>query len=299
MRCSFRSVFFYLLVASMTWVPLAGRAQPDAAILWKVTSAELSEPSYLLGTYHLLTDSYFHTLSEAREPFAQASAIVVETVIDSSRISGLAGHMMMPGQKLSRLLSAADFERVSDELARVSGMQLAQLDMMKPATVAILITMGYAQLAIGETLRKYPGNPMDYHVAATAKRLGKTVTQLETMEEQFAILYNTFSIEEQARQLVALVDYKELAAAAQGKLLDLYLARDIHGLHAYAEQMPEDFGDSDFLLKNRNEKWMRVLPALMKRESQFIAVGALHLPGPDGLIARLQQAGFQVVPVTP
>jgi uncharacterized protein YbaP (TraB family) len=62
--------------------------------------------------------------------------------------------------------------------------------------------------------------------------------------------------------------------------------------------MPKDFGNSDFLLKNRNERWMNVLPGLMKKEAQFIAVGALHLPGPHGLIALLRKAGYTAVPIT-
>jgi uncharacterized protein YbaP (TraB family) len=240
----------------------------------------------LFGTYHLLTDTYFHSLVEAKAPFAGARGVVVETRIDSARLPALVGHMIMPDKKLSELLTAADFLRVSDELNRQSGMTLAQLNQMKPATVALLLTMAYAQRGNGETLARYPGKPIDYHLAAAGKKLAKAVTELETVEEQ-------------ARQLVALVDQKELAATAQVKLLELYLGRDLAGLYAYADQLPDEFGTSDMLLKKRNEKWMNVLPDLMKRGSQFIAVGALHLPGPEGLIALLRQAGYTVTPVTP
>jgi uncharacterized protein YbaP (TraB family) len=277
---------------------VAGTSYGQNSLLWKITGPELKEPSYLFGTYHLLTDSYFNSLPEAAAPLRATRGVVVETVIDSSRMAGLVGLMMMPDQKISSLLSASDFTLVSDEFARLTGMNLAQLDQMKPMTVGLLMTMTYAQRGNAETLAKYPGQPMDYFIAASARRQGKTVTQLESMEEQFGILYNTFPIEEQARQLVALVKQKQLAAESQVKLLALYLDKDLAGLHTYAESMPTDFGDPDFLLKNRNEKWMNVLPALMQRESQFIAVGALHLPGPDGLIAVLRKAGFTVVPVS-
>lgn len=278
-------------------VASAGRAQSDSALLWKISGRDLPEPSYLFGTYHLLTDSYFNTLPETVEPFKAAKGVVVETVIDSSRIGGLAGLMLMPDKKMSQLLSTEDFKLVSDELTVAVGVGLSQLDQMKPFTISMLMILSYAQRGNAATLARYPGKPMDYFVAASGKRQSKKVTQLETMEEQFELLYNAFSIEEQVRQLVAIVNQKELAATSQVRLLELYLAKDLGGLHTYAESMPKDFGNSDFLLKNRNEKWMRALPALMKKEAQFVAVGALHLPGPDGLLPLLRKAGYTVTPV--
>ena len=36
---------------------------------------------------------------------------------------------------------------------------------------------------------------------------------------------------------------------------------------------------------------------IIDRGDAFIAVGALHLPGRDGLVARLRQAGYTVTAV--
>jgi uncharacterized protein YbaP (TraB family) len=289
---------FVALAFLLVCLALNALGQSDKALLWKITGPDLSAPSYLFGTYHLLTDNFFNTLTETAGPLKAAKGVVVETIIDSARIANVAGIMVMPGQKISNLVTPADFKLVSDEVEQTMGVSLAQFDQMKPLTIALMITMGYAQKGNAETLARYAGKPMDYHIAATGKWQAKTVTQLETMEEQFKLLYDAFPVEEQARQLVALVKQKEFAATAQVKLLELYLAKDMPGLHAYAESMPKDFGNSDFLLKNRNERWMNVLPGLMKKEAQFIAVGALHLPGPHGLIALLRKAGYTAVPIT-
>jgi uncharacterized protein YbaP (TraB family) len=39
---------------------------------------------------------------------------------------------------------------------------------------------------------------------------------------------------------------------------------------------------------------MKQLPELLQQQSSFIAVGALHLAGEDGLVAQLRKAGYSV-----
>jgi uncharacterized protein YbaP (TraB family) len=48
------------------------------------------------------------------------------------------------------------------------------------------------------------------------------------------------------------------------------------------------------LNKDRNYRWMTKLPEIMKEKSSFIAVGALHLAGEDGLLNLLEKAGYTV-----
>ena len=51
----------------------------------------------------------------------------------------------------------------------------------------------------------------------------------------------------------------------------------------------------DALLIQRNADWVRQLSAMLKQgEKPLVAVGALHLVGKDGLVARLQAQGFKV-----
>ncbi|MNI43529.1 TraB family protein [compost metagenome] len=51
------------------------------------------------------------------------------------------------------------------------------------------------------------------------------------------------------------------------------------------------------MLKNRNQRWLDQLPALMEKESLFIAVGAGHLVGDEGLIKGLAAKGYILKPV--
>jgi uncharacterized protein YbaP (TraB family) len=51
----------------------------------------------------------------------------------------------------------------------------------------------------------------------------------------------------------------------------------------------------DALLKRRNQAWAQALAVEMDRPGvQLVAVGALHMAGPDGLPALMAARGFQV-----
>ena len=51
------------------------------------------------------------------------------------------------------------------------------------------------------------------------------------------------------------------------------------------------------LLAQRNQTWMLQLVSILPKDSTLIAVGAAHLFGEQGLIRKMRQLGYQLVPV--
>lgn len=278
----------------------AQKKKSEKALLWKISGNKLKEPSYLFGTYHLLGEKFLAEVPETRKPFDNAKGVVVELVIDSARMmSIMMTKAVMKDKKISTLLSQKDFNRVDSMLQAVSGYRLQMFDMFKPMQVALLITLSQAQKLNAEMLKKYEGVPLDIHFARAAKKLGKPVTALETMDEQFDMLYNHFTVEEQAKQLVEMIDQDDTMSKVSSDMFNLYVQKDINALSVLMDSFPKDvMGGMDHLLKDRNERWLKTLPGLMKSGSQFIAVGAGHLPGPDGVIELLRKEGYKVKAVT-
>ena len=54
----------------------------------------------------------------------------------------------------------------------------------------------------------------------------------------------------------------------------------------------------DIMVKQRNDAWMSRLTQSLDAGDALVLVGAVHLPGPDGLIARLAAKGYIVRKVT-
>jgi uncharacterized protein len=302
MKMTLRNSGLLLLVAIVfvSGGAIAQEKKSEKSLLWKISGTGLKQPSYLFGTYHLLGDKFLAEVPEVQEPFAKAKGIVVELVLDSTKMMNvMMQRAVMQDNKLSSLLSPADFHLVDSVLQALSGYQLTMFDMFKPAQVAMMLGLFQSQKENAALLEKYSGKALDFHFANEGKKKSKTVTPLETMEEQFDMLYNTFPIEEQAKQLVSYAKQSTVAARYTKEMVTLYLAKDIQGLQTLIDSVPQELtGNTDAMFKDRNVKWAKVLPGLMASGSQFIAVGAGHLPGENGVISLLQKQGYSVTPVT-
>ena len=88
-------------------------------------------------------------------------------------------------------------------------------------------------------------------------------------------------------------------------LIQLYLARKLPTLWALSLELAEDkerartvYAEMEKTLINARNRRMRdrALP-LLNKGGAVVAVGALHLPGDQGLVALFRSAGFKVTAV--
>lgn len=276
------------------------QAQPVTSaksLLWEISGNGLKQPSYLYGTYHLLNSSFLNTVPEVMERFMESRGVVVETEVDSAKMMQLGAKMVMPDNKLSNLLSKEDYALVDEEIKTQFGFELSMADQMKPMTLLLMLSLKDYQRM--EVLKEYTGQPLDMYFASYNRRSKKKVSTLETMEQQFDILYNHHPLDKQAEQLVSYVKNKETAMQMSDKLMQLYFDKDLAGMWALSHEYNEltGGGDMTYIADDRNKDWMTKLPAIMKEQSTFIAVGAMHLPGENGLLQLLQRAGYTVKPL--
>ena len=68
----------------------------------------------------------------------------------------------------------------------------------------------------------------------------------------------------------------------------------MEGLIFDPEEMNESPGLFEHLFDRRNEAWMRRLRRELDQGGAFVAAGLGHFIGPDGLVARLREAGYAI-----
>ncbi len=271
----------------------------DQTLFYEISGNGLAQPSHLFGTYHLLGDQYFNAIPRVKTAYEKSNGVVVEVVIDSTKLAMMGMQAMMKDLTISGLVSEEDFKMIDEEVTAVTGMPLQALDQIKPVVVMLMMVLTYNQQENEAILKQYPGLPLDVYLAYNGKTSGKAVKALETLEEQITILYDSFTPEEQAEQLVEMIKDKENTRLSQKRLVGYYLAGDLGAMQAFNEELSAASPtDNSFLIEDRNHRWIEVVPEILQEGNQFIAVGALHLPGEEGLVTLLRNQGYTVTPLT-
>lgn len=287
-------LFVYLLGVSRA---RSLKAQnPDNGLLWEISGNGLEKSSYLFGTYHLLHSDYLTNWPLVLEKAKECEGVVVETVVDNEKMAEFAAYAFMPEGKLSDLYSEEEYRIVNQEVKEELGVELKLMDGYFPAALSISLVSLYAQRQTPKEAQ-VGGEVVDLYFAKDAEQDGKTVTQLESMEWQIKLLYQGEKPEKQAEELLDLVKEETFMEALCADLITHYLNRDLYAMHEVSERSNEVFDMGDEIVEGRNATWMTKLPTLLQGQSQFIAVGALHLPGPEGLIELLRSQGYTVTAI--
>jgi uncharacterized protein YbaP (TraB family) len=262
------------------------------SLLWEISGNGLKKPSYLFGTHHLVNAKFADTMKVLQEKLKSVDAVVGEIVMDSTVQTKLGPFLIMKNNTLDSLLTKAEYKEVEQYFqSKQPNFELKQLNNFKPAMVSIMVA-----LFDDPDLQKGLGNGIDDSFQQYAKKNDKSVLGLETAEYQGALLFDN-DLQKQKKAL--LKSLREIAKSKQKmeELKRYYLAQDMDKLTTFFKTFDEE--NKEFmteLLKNRNKRWLDQLPVLMQKQSLFIAVGAGHLVGDEGLIKGLQTLGFTVTP---
>jgi hypothetical protein len=287
-----------LLVGVLAPPPAAAEAMPYAdGLLWRLERDE-APPSYLFGTLHS-SDERITTLPQpVSEAFEGARTVAVEAVIDNAAILKMTRAMMLPsGERLDAMLTPRQVARLKEAAAHYR-MSAAMLARLKPWGVMSLFSLPPA-----EHLRHAAGKkPLDEALRAQAEAAGKRVLGLETIEEQIDTLDGMDSADQIAMLDSTLVQAGEIERAF-ARLRDAYLARDLATVYALlnAAKVADTTGAVERferrLIVDRNQRMAARMEGLLAEGAAFVAVGALHLPGEQGILQLLAQQGYRVTRV--
>jgi len=143
------------------------------------------------------------------------------------------------------------------------------------------------------------GQVLDAMLYQNALQQGKDVYGLETVQEQLQV-FESMSEADQVTLLKDAVENFSDIDAMHAALLAAYKQRDLNGLMAISEASMQQ-GDQrladefqQHLVVDRNHRMAERMRQYLQQGKAFIAVGALHLPGEEGLLNLLEQQGYTV-----
>ena len=284
-----------LLGSIMAISALGQKNTDDNTLLWKISGNGLSKPSYLFGTIHMLCKDDAILSDSLKNVIRNVKEVYFEVDLDNMfEMLGVLGKMKMNGDTtLQDLLSEADYEKVKNYFEQKGSMlPFSLLETYKPMLAASTLQEG--GLPCESTAM------MEQVIMMEAKENNKTIRGLESMGYQASVL-DSIPYKLQAEQLVSYIN-NALQGGDEDKelseMLNAYKNQDLKKLEEMLMKSDPSISNyTDVLLYNRNRNWVQKLRELMPEKPLLIAVGAGHLPGKDGCINLLRQAGFKVTPV--
>ncbi|MBA4172437.1 MAG: polysaccharide biosynthesis protein GumN [Hyphomicrobium sp.] len=282
----------------------AAKVENAGAILWKIEKPGVPA-SHLLGTMHV-SDTRITTLSPTTLAVLDKSKIVMLEVADLSQQAtmaaiGRAANLLMfsDGRRLDKMLSPEDYATVKATVQK-AGLPGEFAAAFRPWIVSTL-------LAVSECERKNAASGhavLDSKIGQEAKARKIPVAGLETVESQLASMA-AVSDDEQVQMLKAALKFAHRSDDMLETLTQMYMKRQMGAampfnlaLAAKAGVKPEAFsGFQSELLHKRNHKMREGARRHIDNGGALIAVGALHLQGPTGLVKLFRDAGYTVTPV--
>lgn len=284
----------------------AAQTQNGENLLWRIAPREAgSAPSFLFGTMHV-TDPRVLALPEpVRAAFAKSDTVVIEStdVIDqAAMMSALAANpeltMFTDATTLGSLIPGDDLEMVEARL-RERGMPLGSVNRMKPWMLASIVAMPACEFD-----RKARGEPiLDLMLAADARTAGKELAGLESVTDQFGAMAS-LPMDLHIEGLVETLRLGDRVADVLETMVVLYQAERVGMFWPFFRAVLPSGEDGrsgyavfeETMVNARNRTMAKGADEFLERGGAFIAVGALHLPGPEGLVALLRAAGYEVTP---
>jgi uncharacterized protein YbaP (TraB family) len=261
--------------------------------------------SFVFGSLHLSDPRATRispALAQALETSDEVAIEMIETGEDVARLSKddparfRATLLAEKERRAERLLTREQLGRLE---ALTRNRRVAGLPMLDLKASALALLLDLPPCATEEPER--PAHA-DARLAEAARRKGAAVLGLETFFEQIDSLDGLTRAEERDL-LVATLRQAEQSADVVETTLERYSEGNIGWLLAWmrsAEPFPFAPGGQtppaflDRLITRRNVRMRERSLPLLERGGALIIVGAAHLPGAEGLLALLQQAGFAV-----
>ncbi|MEM7541918.1 MAG: TraB/GumN family protein [Pseudomonadota bacterium] len=243
------------------------------------------KPSYLMGTIHLPDPEIVALPAPVKEALGTSDNFLMEVMLDAAGLLAITSRMFrVDGTTLMGDVGEGLFEAAAEKLSR-HGIPAEFANTMNVWAAFMTLSLPPSQLGI----------PLDLVLLQHAQSAGLSTSGLETMDEQLGI-FESIPKARQIEMLTEIVCHYETVQRMMFDMKGLYLSRDLKRL-AELSLRTVSAADAEFmesLIFKRNKKMLERMQPKLEQGGTFVAVGALHLLGPSGILQSLEAQGYQI-----
>jgi hypothetical protein len=263
-------------------------AQTPKSLLWEISGNGLAAPSYLYGTMHVGDKRAYRFSKSVMPSFEKATAFAMEIDPSTADPLSLMNMMKLKEGKLQDLFTAEEWQRLKDFMQAELQTDLEKLNDFSPFFIYSMIAQ--------TKFSNQKGQALDLYFFSQAKKGQKIIHGLETVEEQIAAI-NRMSADDQKKMLLDGISEETEDDKSMDQMIKYYAKGDLDKLQELSDEADYGAEFEQALILERNHTMADRMEPLMQSQSTFIAVGALHLPGEEGILKLLEKDGYQVRPL--
>ena len=288
---TFKLTALFGLILSL-FTSAANAQTPGQSVLWKVSGNGLTKPSYLFGTIHINCDTAYTNKASIKSAIKACDYVITELNLTSydELVKMYKASMDSSYTPLKSIYTAKEYKLIDSVSNALLGRSASTLDGRSPMGISMMFYTSPSIMGCTEM------SSIDMQITNWARIYGKQVDAFETFDFQDSIL-KSISAKEQAAWLLDFCKDINKGKTDFKKMMALYKAYDLAGLYKHLMTSPEMKTYEDMMLNSRNATWVEIIKANMKEIPMFVAVGAGHLGGQNGLIQLLRSAGYTVTAV--
>ena len=261
-----------------------------SSLLWRVSGNQIKNNTYIFGTFHLLCPNQFQIPDTINSILQQVDTVYFEINLnDPSLFNNMLQQMTMQNhQSLQQFIPTPTYDSMNNIFLEKTKMNLNFFQYYKPILVTSFLypsLMGCNPVSLETMLENM------------AEKYKKPIAGLETADYQFKIL-DKIPYEQQAKMLQTTLLHFNQSQNELKKMVEMYQRMNIDSLQQSLKSEDNLLQYENDLVIQRNRNWLQILINRMKNTACFVAVGAGHLGGTEGLINLLRKAGYTVTPIS-
>ena len=281
----------HLFLAVLFLFPAVLSAAGDEAIYWSIMDGD-RQAGFLLGTIHSEDPRVVDFPESFLKQLRSNQVFAMEMVPDLPTLKKLNEYMRyQDGTSLVSHVGPERFAQVSELLSSHYQVPADWLDSMKVWAVVMTLSVPPPRT----------GFFMDFSLSLRASGSGLRVVGLETLDQQLAFLEDMPAVQQLELLDQALAEHDRVREL-HDRMVDGYLAGDLQALKKEAEELMDQLTPETktyFIEQGvdaRNHRMLASILPLLAESTVFVAVGALHLPGDQGLVSLLRKNGYILKP---
>lgn len=260
----------------------------ENALLWKISKAGMSQPSYLFGTIHVICEQDYFWTPSMQKAFDATQQLCIEMDVSNTSLSMETAALMMDfsgGTLRDYFGNETDYNLVKKYIEDSLGQNMQMVELMKPVALYMMYSVGLIKGPCKETVS------YELKLAEKSKEKSNSIVGLETLAEQMEVM-ESIPTDSIISQMIRIAKGEKSDNEDAAALINAYKKQDLNLLNKMIVKSSSETGmDGAIMIDNRNKKWLTPMSKMMNEKPTFFAVGAGHV---YGLLRLLRDAGYSV-----